>query len=100
MGAGRFARALREAGLSGAIVPDLPLEEAGPLREALAAGGLDLVPLIAPTTGVERMRAIARTARGVLYYVSVTGGTRAGAAAPAELQRRVACLRSRPRAPG
>jgi tryptophan synthase alpha chain len=99
MGAGRFARALREAGLSGAIVPDLPLEEAGPLREALAAEGLDLVPLVAPTTGVERMRAIARTARGFLYYVSVTGVTGARAALPEDLERRLAELRSVSTAP-
>src|SRR5467141_4489050 len=50
MGSRAFALALREAGLCGAIVPDLPLEEAGPLRADLAAQGLDLVLLVAPTT--------------------------------------------------
>src|SRR5207302_9270303 len=45
MGAPAFAKALREAGLCGAIVPDLPMEEAQPLRDALSAHGLDLVPL-------------------------------------------------------
>ena len=93
LGAVPFARALREAGLSGAIVPDLPMEEAGPLREALAAEGLDLIPLVAPTTGPERMQQIAATARGFLYYVSVTGVTGARASLPEDLAARLTALR-------
>lgn len=49
-GLARFAADAAAAGVAGAIVPDLPLEEAGPLRDALAARGVDLVPLVAPTT--------------------------------------------------
>ena len=94
MGSRRFARALREAGLCGAIVPDLPLEEAQPVREDLAAEGLDLVPLVAPTTPRERATQIARTARGFLYYVSVTGVTGARTALPEDLEARLAELRS------
>src|SRR5207248_5998323 len=75
MGNQAFARALGQAGVAGAIIPDLPLEEAAPLRADLAGAGIDLVPLIAPTTGPERAAAIARQARGFLYYVSVTGVT-------------------------
>ena len=99
MGSRPFARALREAGLCGAIVPDLPLEEAGPVREDLAAEGLDLVPLVAPTTPHERAAQIARTARGFLYYVSVTGVTGARAALPQDLEARLAELRSLSAAP-
>ena len=94
MGAQRFAEALRDAHMDGAIVPDLPLEEAQPLREALAALDLDLVPLVAPTTGKERARAIAKTARGFLYNVSVTGVTGARTALPADLAERLAELRA------
>jgi tryptophan synthase alpha chain len=94
MGAAQFARALREAGLCGAIVPDLPLEEAEPVRDALAAEGLDLVPLVAPTTPPGRAAAIAATARGFVYYVSVTGVTGARAALPEDLERRLADLRA------
>ena len=99
MGARPFARALREAGLCGAIIPDLPLEEAAPLRDALAAEGLDLVPLVAPTTPLERAAAIARTARGFVYSVSVTGVTGAQAALPEDLERRLADLRAVSAAP-
>ena len=99
MGSRAFARALREAGLCGAIIPDLPLEEAGPLRDDLAAEGLDLVPLVAPTTPPERAAQIARTARGFLYYVSVTGVTGARASLPEDLESRLAALRSLSLAP-
>jgi tryptophan synthase alpha chain len=94
MGAAAFAKSLDESGLCGTIVPDLPLEEAGPLREALAARGLDLVPLVAPTTPIERARKIAQKARGFVYYVSVTGVTGARASLPEDLVERLAALRA------
>jgi tryptophan synthase alpha chain len=99
MGSRAFARALREAGLSGAIVPDLPLEEAAPVREDLAAEGLDLIPLVAPTTPPDRAARIARSARGFLYYVSVTGVTGARATLPEDLERRLSELRALSPAP-
>ena len=74
-GVERFARELAEAGASGLIVPDLPLEESGELREACDAAGVALVPLVAPTTPDDRMAAIGAQARGFLYTVSVTGTT-------------------------
>jgi tryptophan synthase alpha chain len=76
----RFADELARAGVSGLIVPDLPLEEAEAVREACDGAGLALVPLIAPTTPDDRMAEIARHARGFIYTVSVTGttGERAG----------------------
>ncbi|HET9737496.1 MAG TPA: tryptophan synthase subunit alpha [Solirubrobacteraceae bacterium] len=74
-GVERFARELADAGGSGLIVPDLPLEEAGAVREACDAADLALVPLVAPTTPDDRMAEIAAGARGFLYTVSVTGTT-------------------------
>jgi len=85
----RFVEALAGAGASGLIVPDLPMEEAPPVRAACDARGLALVPLVAPTTPDERLRAIGRAARGFLYAVSVTGttGERSGASFDAVLSR-------------
>jgi tryptophan synthase alpha chain len=94
MGAAAFARALRAANICGAIVPDLPLEEAAPLRDALAAEDIELVPLVAPTTPAKRAEQIARSARGFLYTVSVTGVTGARAQLPADLEERLATLRA------
>ena len=94
MGLRAFAAALRDAGVAGCIVPDLPLEEAGPLREELDAVGVDLVPLVAPTTSMERAAAIAKVARGFVYTVSVTGVTGARADLPLDLAERLRELRS------
>lgn len=82
-GAERFAQELAAAGASGLIVPDLPLEEAGAVRDACDAAGVALVPLVAPTTPEARMAEIVRRARGFVYTVSVAGttGERAGVAA-------------------
>ena len=57
------------------LVVDLPPEEAGELKRPARANGLDLIYLLAPTTPIERSRAIARSASGFLYYVSLTGVT-------------------------
>jgi tryptophan synthase alpha chain len=70
-----FTAALVEAGASGLIVPDLPLEEAGELLAACDAAGIALVPLVAPTTPDDRLAAIGARARGFVYTVSVTGTT-------------------------
>ena len=71
----RFVDRLAAAGVSGLIVPDLPLEEAGVARAACAAAGLAYVPLVAPTTPGSRLAAIGASASGFLYTVSVTGTT-------------------------
>ncbi len=71
---------LREAGVSGLIVPDLSLEESGPWRRAARASGVDLVLLAAPGVSPERIRRIARESRGFLYLVSRYGTTGAGRA--------------------
>ena len=74
-GADAFTDALAEAGVSGLIVPDLPLEEAPAVLEACDRRGLALVPLVAPTTPDERFDAIGALARGFLYTVSTLGTT-------------------------
>jgi tryptophan synthase alpha chain len=74
-GTERFVDELSAAGVSGLIVPDLPLEEAGAVRERCDAAGLALVPLVAPTTPDRRMRSICLQARGFVYTVAVTGTT-------------------------
>ncbi|NPB09329.1 MAG: tryptophan synthase subunit alpha [Thermodesulfobacteria bacterium] len=75
LGLRRFAKEARKAGLDGAIIPDLPLEEAGEwLREAKSRK-LAAVMLAAPTTPPERLEKIAQASSGFLYYVSITGIT-------------------------
>jgi tryptophan synthase alpha chain len=66
---------LVQAGVSGLIVPDLPLEESDAVRAACDGRGVALVPLVAPTTPPERLGEIVRRARGFVYTVAVTGTT-------------------------
>jgi len=70
-----FAEQALAVGAAGAIVPDLPLEEAEPVREAFSAVGLALVPLVAPTTPTERRARICAAAQGFVYVVSTVGTT-------------------------
>jgi tryptophan synthase alpha chain len=74
-GVERFADELARAGISGLVVPDLPLEEAPAALAACDAVGIALVPLVAPTTPDERLARIGAGARGFVYTVSVTGTT-------------------------
>ena len=73
----RFADAMFAAGAAGAIVPDVPLEEIGPIRSAFAPRGLAQPLLVAPTTPLERAAAIAEASDGFVYLVSRLGVTSA-----------------------
>ena len=70
-----FLRQAQEAGLSGAIVPDLPIDEAEDLARFAAARDFKLIHLVTPTTPRERAAQIARLSTGFLYVVSTTGIT-------------------------
>jgi tryptophan synthase alpha chain len=89
-----FARRAREAGAAGAIVPDLPLEEAEGVRAAFDDAGLALVPLVAPTTPAERRARICAAARGFVYVVSTVGTTGERDEIPAELAELVAATKA------
>ena len=82
-----FAERAAAAKASGVIVPDLPLEEQGPIREALAAHGLALIPLVAPTTPRERRARICASAEGFVYLVSTVGVTGERAELPGRAHR-------------
>jgi tryptophan synthase alpha chain len=94
-----FARHAAAAGAAGAIVPDLPLDEAAEVREALAAAGLALVPLVAPTTPPGRRGRICAAAQGFVYVVSTVGTTGERAEVPAGLADLVAATRAESEVP-
>lgn len=93
-GAAEFAKLIRAAGAAGAIVPDLPLEEAAEVREAMAAEGLALVPLLAPTTPAERRKRICEAAHGFVYVVSTVGTTGERAEIPPAVTELVAATKA------
>lgn len=70
-----FADVAAQAGADGVLCVDWPPEEAGELTAPLRARGLDFVPLLAPTSGADRVRKIVPAASGFIYYVSLTGIT-------------------------
>ena len=70
----RFMERCRECGIQGVIVPDMPFEEKGELREVCAKYGIEIISLIAPTSH-ERITAIAKEAEGYIYCVSSLGVT-------------------------
>ncbi|MGH2973997.1 MAG: tryptophan synthase subunit alpha [Solirubrobacterales bacterium] len=98
-GAAEFARRALAAGAAGAIVPDLPLEEAEPVREAFADAGLALVPLVAPTTPSERRARICTAAQGFIYVVSTVGTTGEREEIPAQLAELVASTKTEAEVP-
>jgi tryptophan synthase alpha chain len=93
-GPGEFAGLIRAAGAAGAIVPDLPLGQAEEVREAFAAEGLAMVPLVAPTTAAQRRAEICKVARGFVYVVSTVGTTGERAEVPAALADLVAATKA------
>jgi tryptophan synthase alpha chain len=94
-GIDRFVADAKAAGLTGFVVPDLPIEESDQLDAACRQAGLALVRLVTPTTPPERAEAIARKSTGFLYCVSVAGVTGARTDLPAGLIERVEWLRTK-----
>jgi tryptophan synthase alpha chain len=71
----RFAWSLADAGIDGAIIPDLPLDELGGWSTAADAAGVETVLLAGPTTPDDRLRRICDRSRGFVYGVSLMGVT-------------------------
>lgn len=95
----RFAGRLAAAGIDACILPDLPLEEAGPWCVAADAAGVETVMLAAPTAPDARLPLIAARARGFVYAVGLLGvtGERTSLAATAtELAGRLKAITDRP----
>ena len=89
----RYVADAKAAGVSGAIVPDLPVEEAGPLAEICRREDFSLIQLVTPTTPRDRALRIAERTTGFIYYVSVTGITGERTALPPEIIDNVGWLR-------
>ena len=70
-----FLTEVQQAGVQGLVVPDLPLEEASSLLVPAKEMGIEVILLVAPTSPIERIKAIAAQSQGFIYLVSVTGVT-------------------------
>jgi tryptophan synthase alpha chain len=90
----RFITDAKGAGFSGAIVPDLPVEEADELAKIAAKHDFKLILLVTPTTPRERAQQIAKLSTGFLYCVSVVGITGERSQLPPDLLEQLRWLRT------
>lgn len=95
----KLAADAADAGADGFLVVDLPYEEADEFRAALKARGLCFIPLVAPTTGIDRAKMIADAGDGFVYYISVTGVTGTRSADAGEIAGHVRKLKAVTRLP-
>jgi tryptophan synthase alpha chain len=89
----RYVEDMQRAGIAGAIVPDLLVEEAEPLAKICRKANFSLIQLVTPTTPRDRAVRIAESSTGFIYYVSVTGITGERRELPPELLENVSWLR-------
>lgn len=92
MGDARFAGEMADAGLSGMILPDVPVEEQGPWRAAADPAGIETVLMAGPITPDDRLRTVCERSRGFVYGVNlmgITGERTSVAATSAELAGRL-----------
>jgi len=93
MGVEVFADRAREAGVDGVLVVDYPPEEAGEVAQLLGARAIAPIFLLSPTTPDARIAAVARIARGYVYYVALKGVTGADNLDTAEVARKLVEIR-------
>jgi tryptophan synthase alpha chain len=93
-GPAAFIEAAKAAGLSGAVVPDLPVEEAGELAKLAADRDFKLILLVTPTTSPQRAEKVVRACGGFVYVVSVVGITGERDRLPAGLRDLLARMRA------
>jgi len=79
-GIDRFAEKCAEVGVSGVIIPDVPMEEEALIADSLKTNCIAFIRLVALTSTEDRMIELAKRSEGFLYAVSVTGTTGARAA--------------------
>jgi tryptophan synthase alpha chain len=99
MGLSKFAAVAADAGIDGALITDLPVEEAGDYLHEMRKKGLATVFLAAPTSTDERLKQIAKASTGFVYAVSRTGVTGAREQLPADARRLVQRLRKHTKLP-
>jgi tryptophan synthase alpha chain len=93
MGMGRFSAAAQDAGIDGALITDLPIEEADNYLREMRRRELATVFLAAPTSTDDRLKAIAKVSTGFIYAVSRTGVTGTRQQLPDDAQKLVRRLR-------
>lgn len=98
MGPERFAERAAAAGVDAVLTVDLPIDEIDELAKPLAAKGVAVIPLVAPTSTPERIARLAQVSPPFVYYITLTGVTGSRAAAPVD-PARLSAIRTAAKAP-
>jgi tryptophan synthase alpha chain len=99
IGTERYVETAMEAGVSGLIIPDLPVEESSKVASVCQSRDVSLIQLVSPTTSQRRAAAIVNESSGFIYCVSVTGITGEREMVPEDLVQRIEWLRERTQLP-
>ena len=92
-GPAKYFAAARRAGLDGAIIPDLPIEEGKDTARVAHENGMHLIFLVAPSTPAARRKRIAKLSSGFIYCVSVMGITGARDKLPSDLVQNIQSIK-------
>ncbi|HTV80224.1 MAG TPA: tryptophan synthase subunit alpha [Steroidobacteraceae bacterium] len=98
-GVDKLPQAAAKAGVSGFIVPDMPVDESDLFKDALAAQGIALVQMVTPVTTPERLRQVVGASTGFVYAVTMTGVTGKNVAVPNEVMDYLDRVRAQSRVP-
>jgi tryptophan synthase alpha chain len=98
-GVDRFAKEAKAAGAAGVLLTDLPAGADPSVEQAVSAGGLDLIRLVAPTTDDRRLTTAVANATGFVYLISRLGVTGARDTVPPDLEAQVRRVRAVSRLP-
>jgi tryptophan synthase alpha chain len=98
MGTSAFAARAAKAGVDAVLTVDLPIDELDELAAPLAAAGIGVIPLVAPTSTPDRVARLGALDAPFVYYISLTGVTGVKAAAAVDPER-LAAIRSASKAP-
>jgi tryptophan synthase alpha chain len=94
MGLPIFVEQAKQAGVDGVLVVDYPPEESAEVLQVLDEAGIDSIYLLSPTSTAERIRLVAASARGYIYYVSLKGVTGAANIDTAEVAAKIAAIKA------
>lgn len=75
LGIDNFINELKDKDIAGVIIPDLPLEESEEISKKLKQNNIDLIMLVSPASGEDRIKKISKASSGFIYLVSSTGVT-------------------------
>lgn len=89
----RFIDEAKSVGVDGLIIPDLPPDEADEIQKSARANDIDVIFMLAPTSTPDRIKTVAKSSAGFVYYVSLTGITGSKLTVSDELKQSISVVK-------